>query len=63
MSNPIFISQLNRFNNYDISDNIVSNIINYTKIDNNFNQSDFNIQRITNNSSYYINTLKILDNC
>jgi hypothetical protein len=61
-SNPIFISQLNRFNNYDISDNIVSNIINYTKIDNNFNQSDFNIQRITNNSSYYINTLKILDN-
>jgi hypothetical protein len=57
-----FISQLNKFYNYELSNDIISNITNLTKIDNNLNMYDHNYQRIVNNSFYYTDTLTILDN-
>jgi hypothetical protein len=60
--NPLFISQLNKFYNYELSNDIISNITNLTKIDNNLNMYDHNYQRIVNNSFYYTDTLTILDN-
>ena len=59
--NPVFIMQLNKLYNRNIPSYISSNITTLPRLDNNFNQLDYNVNRITNNSIYYIETLKILD--
>ena len=59
--NPVFIMQVNKLYNSDIPSYISSNITTLTKLDNNFNELDYNVNRIINNSMYYVETLKILD--
>ena len=60
--NPILIQQTNKFYNYDIPEYVSANIITLNKLDNNYNTLDYNVKRIMENSVYYIETLKILDN-
>ena len=60
--NPLLIMQVNKLYNNEIPSYISSNIITLTKLDNNFNELDYNVNRIINNSMYYVDTLKILDN-
>ena len=58
---PILISQINKLYNYDIPSDIVSNLSKLNKLDNNFNQLYYNINRNVNNAYYYSRTLKILE--
>jgi len=60
--NPIFISQINNLYNSNIPSYIVTDIKQSIKLDNNCNILDYKIQRIINNLSFFIETLKILDN-
>ena len=59
--NPVFIMQVNKLYNSEIPSYVSSNITTLPKLDNNFNELDYNVDRIISNSMYYIETLKILD--
>jgi hypothetical protein len=57
----LYIPQINKLYNYDIPSDISANIADNNKLDNNFNQPNYNIDRNINNANYYAQTLKILD--
>ena len=59
--NPVFIMQVNKLYNSDIPSYVSSNITTLPKLDNNFNQLDYNVNRMMSNCMYYMETLKILD--
>ena len=57
----LYIPQINKLYNYEIPSDISANIAQNNKLDNNFNQTNYNIDRNINNANYYAQTLKILD--
>jgi hypothetical protein len=59
--NPVFIMQVNKLYNSEIPSYVSSNITSLPKLDNNFNQLDYNVNRMMSNCMYYMETLKILD--
>jgi len=59
--NPILIGQINNLYNSDIPSHVIADIKRSIKLDNN-NMLDYKIQRIINNLTFFIETLKIIDN-